>query len=766
MDIKGYTKNWNARVRQWRYLFIILLCVSFLLVVTILALVGVEKNNVDRYRVENYERFQENIDAFSDVISGTDDLCENLTITAYVLPYFQQTGYEEFKSQLIESNIGIVEGRGLFVYDSMGYKMMSRLHSMIMVNSRVSELAIVNKENGTSIVLTSEGRFASLCSTIEELQQIVHIEGNLMDVQERMIYAATPTKYAASRLYVARELGEGVYLLCGLTDAAWKQTLLANNSGRSYQLEQILCRLPEGQMICLNEEKSLTDMGIDTGVLDSSEPIQIAGRYTLMRFPAEQPAYELIAILTETGATGVASSELFGLVIFLNVLWLLVVVMICIYVLVRIFKPLKEISERIPGEDGEAGMLEKISQAINTYDSQLNHSRLTIDVQMKQLKRAYLRQLALEQNPSMTQEQLEELGIPSLLNSYTLIAIYPDDGRWVQANASQQENSYRNQVTVTAVQELLKTQIQDVQAEFLMLEECLLVIIPVQEDAAEEAMQQRVEFWVMNIGVHMNKRFRFGISKVNEGYESFGWAYHEAMRHAALIEERESGRSEDISLNVLLKQNMNMADLVYMERYEEAFACLKEMIETLAKQKSRHLRSQQLASLLSVTYCMLTETNKTNISLLEQMNLDVSELMKPESEGEILRKWEKVFNLLESHKQQRIHGQYSGQFASIYQYMHMHFRDPDFSLSMLAEKFDMSVSTISREFQKNLGQGFLESLHMMRIDAAKYEIEHTGVPLSDIAAAVGYTNTLTMTRAFKKYMGNTPSTYRKKETPH
>ena len=44
-----------------------------------------------------------------------------------------------------------------------------------------------------------------------------------------------------------------------------------------------------------------------------------------------------------------------------------------------------------------------------------------------------------KENIEFTRKLLEELGIPSLLNSYTLIAIYPDDGRWVQANASQQE---------------------------------------------------------------------------------------------------------------------------------------------------------------------------------------------------------------------------------------------------------------------------------------------------------------------------------------
>ena len=123
----------------------------------------------------------------------------------------------------------------------------------------------------------------------------------------------------------------------------------------------------------------------------------------------------------------------------------------------------------------------------------------------------------------------------------------------------------------------------------------------------------------------------------------------------------------------------------------------------------------------------------------------------------------KVFGLLEAHQDKRIRGQYSEQFASIYQYMHAHFRDSGLSLTALAEEFGMSVSTLSREFQKNLGQGFLDSLHQMRIEEAKYAIENTNASLNDIAISVGYTNTLTMTRAFKKYLGCTPGSFRKKE---
>ena len=286
--------------------------------------------------------------------------------------------------------------------------------------------------------------------------------------------------------------------------------------------------------------------------------------------------------------------------------------------------------------------------------------------------------------------------------------------------------------------------------------------LPVKDE--NENMAKAVERWTMDLSVQLQKRFRFGVSPVQSGAESLHPAYRKVMQSAALVEEKESGRSQDICLNTLIRQNLHISELVYMEHYNSAFACFKEMADTLYQQKSRRLRNQQLSGLMSLTLCMLMETSSENNALLQEAGIDIGALTQPEDdEAELLAEWEKVFGPLEAHQDKRIRGQYSEQFASIYQYMHAHFRDSGLSLTALAEEFGMSVSTLSREFQKNLGQGFLDSLHQMRIEEAKYAIENTNASLNDIAISVGYTNTLTMTRAFKKYLGCTPGSFRKKE---
>ena len=405
--------------------------------------------------------------------------------------------------------------------------------------------------------------------------------------------------------------------------------------------------------------------------------------------------------------------------------------------------------------------MNRLSLAIHQYNQQLASSQKTIGAQVRQLRQAYLEQLILEQDPYIPQNQLESLEMTNLLKEYVLALIYPEDGRW--GTGSEQGAGHHRHVALSAIQEILQAQFQEIDVQFLMCQGCLVGIIPLHGEMSEETVRQVAILWAINIGAQLKKRFRCSVSGIHSGMDSLSVSYHEAMCRAALLEEQESGRSEDIRMNVLLKQGMQLADLVCVERYNSACGCFQEMMDTVFKQKSRSLRNRQLNCVLSMMLCLLMENPETNQVLFEQMNVNSHELIRLKEREQMAQEWKTVFEQLESYKSRKIRGQYSEQFASIYQYMHAHFRDPGISLSMMAAEFNMSISTLSREFQKNLGQGFLESLHHMRIEAARYEIEHTNSPLSDIAISVGYTNTLTMTRAFKKYLGCTPGVFRKKD---
>lgn len=298
-------------------------------------------------------------------------------------------------------------------------------------------------------------------------------------------------------------------------------------------------------------------------------------------------------------------------------------------------------------------------------------------------------------------------------------------------------------------------------AEYLTCHTRLLIVVPVDENTDEQQLHDKAVSSAKSIGANLGMRLQVGFSKVYSDRSTFSRAYREALKRVTLVEGGENQPTGEVNFSELLKKNMRIADLIYIEHYSGAFEAFKEIVHEIFRQPSGGMRTQQLQSFQTLMVCMLTETNDVNARLLEQMDAELDKMMQSENEEYVLECWNVIYKRLEENKSHKKISQYTEQFAAVYQYMITHFHDPALSLSMLSAEFGMSMSTLSREFQKNLGKGFLETLHQMRIEEARAEIENTELSLNQIAEAVGYTNVLTMTRAFKKYYGQTPGSFRK-----
>ena len=95
-------------------------------------------------------------------------------------------------------------------------------------------------------------------------------------------------------------------------------------------------------------------------------------------------------------------------------------------------------------------------------------------------------------------------------------------------------------------------------------------------------------------------------------------------------------------------------------------------------------------------------------------------------------------------------------------YVQTNYRDPSLTAALLAERFGMSRTAVSRAFAQACPDGgFLGYLHGLRLDKAEELLRTSQLPIPDIAASVGYGSALTMTRAFKRYRDTTPGAFRK-----
>ncbi|PYI56543.1 helix-turn-helix domain-containing protein [Paenibacillus flagellatus] len=89
------------------------------------------------------------------------------------------------------------------------------------------------------------------------------------------------------------------------------------------------------------------------------------------------------------------------------------------------------------------------------------------------------------------------------------------------------------------------------------------------------------------------------------------------------------------------------------------------------------------------------------------------------------------------------------------------YADPNFSLGYVGEQFGLSGGYLSRLFKESFGVRFVEYVTEVRMEHAKRLLAETDEAVQDIAASVGYANSLTFIRVFKKQTGITPGQYRK-----
>lgn len=94
-------------------------------------------------------------------------------------------------------------------------------------------------------------------------------------------------------------------------------------------------------------------------------------------------------------------------------------------------------------------------------------------------------------------------------------------------------------------------------------------------------------------------------------------------------------------------------------------------------------------------------------------------------------------------------------------YIEEHFSDPDLSLKHLSDRFQISGKYASYLFKTEFDMKFVDFLVHLRMERAEKLLLETKLPIQDIALQIGYANSITFGRVFKRTYGVAPGDYRK-----
>lgn len=168
---------------------------------------------------------------------------------------------------------------------------------------------------------------------------------------------------------------------------------------------------------------------------------------------------------------------------------------------------------------------------------------------------------------------------------------------------------------------------------------------------------------------------------------------------------------------------------------------------------------------------LVTEIYGTVVKLLDEIRISEKEKLKDIEEK--LRKFDsgknmdKVFNyLMQSclsistivNEQKK---SYNARLVnSIMDYIGSAYMEKDICLFSVAEKFQVSETYLSHLFKEHSGENFFNYLENLRQKNARKLLEETGLSVDEIAKRSGYNSSDTFRKAFKRFFGVSPASFR------
>lgn len=95
------------------------------------------------------------------------------------------------------------------------------------------------------------------------------------------------------------------------------------------------------------------------------------------------------------------------------------------------------------------------------------------------------------------------------------------------------------------------------------------------------------------------------------------------------------------------------------------------------------------------------------------------------------------------------------------EYIDTHLKE-NITLKFLAQEVNISAFHFHRIFKAYIGETLALYIARLRLEKAAQSLQYTNKPLEKIARKTGYNSQYSLSKAFKKHFGSSPSSYRKK----
>ena len=268
--------------------------------------------------------------------------------------------------------------------------------------------------------------------------------------------------------------------------------------------------------------------------------------------------------------------------------------------------------------------------------------------------------------------------------------------------------------------------------------------------------------------------FRIGISGVNTGIAGIAKAFSQAVdacQYQQLVgEENEVLFYNDMPVSPEKEQEeaywfekeRQFLNCIHVSDYTNAELIFNKILvnNCISSAPSLQVAKYRMSGLVN---SLMNALGEIRLSIDDSFFKELSPynlLMECKSIPQLQRRSRRIFEAINTHMSEDKKASTNDRIKEIAEYLKENYHNPDLSVMLLAEKFQLNPSYLSRVFKKQMGIGLSEYLQKIRIESAKELMRRKDLSIKEISEQVGYNNVMTMNRAFKKHEGTTPGRIR------
>lgn len=442
----------------------------------------------------------------------------------------------------------------------------------------------------------------------------------------------------------------------------------------------------------------------------------------------------------------------------------------------RLYNPIQRLTSKFSGE-GRGGQPHR--DGLEALDSFIHHVVMTNDrlqhrlnEQLPYMKETVYQQLLRgEMEDGEIREKTEQYGFPLKGNWFSVCLVDVDEFGRFRETYREKDRSLLFYALRKMCEELCEQE-----PDFSCITAAPLpgqIAIVIGMDRADDETERKVGVLASQINGKVQHYFQFtvtvALSRPGKDYRSISEAYQQSLEllsyrlllgHNQFITPDDLKPSVQESRMTIMRRQKKIVSSITAGDLEGAAAELQEMVREVPQYV------QNSETVLGLFAYLIGELDV----LLQDIGLDPKAFFPEDPYKELYAKTSldevtswltgTIFPSVARHMGSLRLSRQKATVRSVLVYIHEHY-DTDLSLQLVADRFELSPSQLSRFFKEETGVHFGDYLIGYRMEKAKEFLVHTDMPIKEISEKLCYTSVQNFTRIFKQTVHVPPGQYRR-----